>query len=182
MGDTTFSVLLNSTVAIETADSEIGFEGEVQAPTFERQVEKAPAALMPARSELYESAIGGQADITHKGYLQSGYAIEPGDRVVLTVCESALSEAAETGDTELAVDDASGFSSGGRVEIGDAELRETTVITDVGAVGISVNEALKYAHEAGETVWMVRWFEVLDVRSWPDLKHHIELGLKAVEM
>lgn len=177
MGDTTFSVLLNKTVAIETARSDVGFEGEVQSPSFERIVENAPANLMPARSRRYNDIPGGYPQISHMGYLESGYDIEPGDAIVWKMIATNLAEATEVGATELVLADMSGFEAGGTVEIGEGDQREDRTIVDVDGVSIELDKALEKAHETDETVVMVRRFEVVEVRAWPGLDHHVELGL-----
>jgi uncharacterized protein YqfB (UPF0267 family) len=113
------------------------------------------------------------------GYLEAGYDIQPGDAIVLKAAATALSDDIEAGMTEIPVVDASDFEAGEAVEIGDGEEREDATIVDVSAISVTVDEAVEVAHDEGETVTMVRRFEVVEVRSWPGLRHHVELMLKA---
>lgn len=180
MGDTTFSVLLNNTVAIEAGRSDVGFEGEVQSPSFERIVENAPANLMPARSRQYDDIPGGYPQITHMGYLEAGHDIEPGDAIVWKAVATSIAEAVEAGAEEIPLADTGGFEAGETVEIGEGDQREDRTTVAVDGVSVELDEALERSHEENETVTMVRRFEVVEVRTWPGLDHHIEVGLLAV--
>ena len=177
MGDTTFSTLLNKTVAIEKASSTVGFEGEVQSPSFERIFENAPASLMPVQSKRYDDIPGGYPQISHMAYLESGHDIEPGDAIVWKVTGSVLSEAVAAGATDIALGDTSGFEADRTIEIGSGDEREQAVVAEVGATSITVHEPLQKAHESGESAVVVERFEVVELRAWPGLDHHVEVGL-----
>jgi len=180
MQDTAFVSLLDKTAALDRCTTEVGFEKGVLAPEYARYTDDIVVSIMPAKASRYQSILGEQTDISHHGYLRSGYEIEIGDVLVWKVGGSTLAEDIEAGATQIPVDDVSQFAEGDVIEIGGGVKRECGTISDVTADSLILTEGLKNEHALSEPVVMVRRYEILHICSWPGLNHHTELALKEI--
>ncbi len=190
MQDPAFASLLDQSAALDRCIAEVGFEGGLAAPQYQRYVADLPARIMPARDRRYQSLLGEQTQVSHYGFVKpladdlgmeaEATQIEVGDLLVWKVSETYLTEAVEAGATEVPVSEATLFAAGGLVEIGSDTAREQATVAETSAEALMLAAELQHDHAEQEPAVSIRRFEVLYVRSWPGLDHHVELALNEI--
>ncbi len=108
--------------------------------------------------------------------------VATGDVLVWKRAICRLAQAAQAGAWQVLVSHPGPLSAGEPIEIGAAPQREQAIVAELWRDEVTLALGLARAHEAGEPVAAVRRFEVLAVRCWPGLAHHLELALAEVEM
>ncbi len=180
MQDTVFAGLLKQDAALDRCVTTVGFEGSVAAPSYERYASEVAARITPASDGRYRSVLGEQTQVSHQGYTGSEYDVEIGDLLVWRTAETNLSEEAEAGAAEIIVDAPTLFEAGQIIEVGDGATREQMLVVEASGETLTLAVDLEFDHDAGEEVVPVRRFEVLYVRRWPGLDHHVELALNEI--
>jgi hypothetical protein len=180
--DTVFAGLLEQAAALDRCVTNVGFEGGVAAPSYERYDGEVAARITPAGDARYRSILGEQTHVSHQGYLSSDHDVEVGDLLVWKIAETELSEAAAAGATAIIVASPTLFEAGQSIEVGTGTTREAALVAATSGENLTLAGDLVHAHDAGEKVVPVRQFEVLYVRRWPGVEHHLELALNEVEM
>ena len=71
---------------------------------------------------------------------------------VIVAAETTLAEDASAGDTEIIVEDATGFAEGDTIEIGTGDTKETNTISAIDDGTITLADPLEFDHAAGEAV------------------------------
>jgi len=186
--DTAFASLLEQQAALDRCIAQVGFEGGVAAPQYERYATEIAAKIMPARDSRYQSLLGEQAQVSHYGFLGvptpqssgSGCDIHVGDLLVWKVADTYLTEDVQAGATQVPIYDAALFEVGQLVEIGTDATREQATIAEVSGNTLILTAGLQHDHAEQEAVLLVRRFEILYVRSWPGIDHHLELALNEI--
>lgn len=199
MTDAAFAAMMIQQVALERPAVAVGFDSSLAAPAYCRYHDHLPARIMPARHSRLQNLLGEQSRMTHAAYLQAvpgpsgepvpcagdGSAAEPvavGDVLVWKIASCSLDAPAAAGAVTIIVSDPDGLSAGSLTEIGAVEMREQATVTALDGTEATLAGPLAHDHEAGAAVIAVRRFEVLAVRCWPGLAHHLELALAEVEM
>ena len=188
MQDTAFASLLQQNAALDRCIADIGFEGGVAAPQYERYAAEIAAKIMPARDSRYQSILGEQTQVSHYGFVGvptpagsgSDCDIQVGDLLVWKVSEAYLTEDVQAGATEVPISDAALFEAGQLVEIGAGATREQATVAEVSADALILTTELQHDHAEQEAAVLVRRFQVLYVRSWPGIDHHLELALNEI--
>jgi len=178
--DTAFASLLEQPAALDRCIAQVGFEGGVAAPQYDRYAADIAAKIMPARDSRYQSILGEQTQVSHSGFVQTGCDIQVGDLLVWKVSEAYLTEDVQAGATQVPVHDAALFEVGQLVEIGVGATREQATIAEVSEGALILAAELQHDHAEQEAAVLVRRFEILYVRSWPGIDHHLELALNEI--
>ena len=192
MHDTTFVSLLNSQAALDRCITGVGFEGGIAAPTYQRRFNDISVRIVPAAEGRYQSILGEQAQVSHVGFvlgdcgMSSAHPdevpVSAGDVLVWKVETTHLTADVEAGAAEVPVYDPTVFEAGWLVELGEGAVREQATVEETSGESIILAAALEGAHIKGEPAILVRRFEVLHVRFWPGLEHHLELALQEIEL
>ena len=195
MQDTAFASLLQQNAALDRCIADIGFEGGVAAPQYERYAAEIAAKIMPARDSRYQSILGEQTQVSHYGFVGvptpagsgSDCDIQVGDLLVWKVSEAYLTEDVQAGATEVPISDAALFEAGQLVEIGAGATSEQATVAEggyplqgSGCDALILTTELQHDHAEQEAAVLVRRFQVLYVRSWPGIDHHLELALNEI--
>jgi len=113
--------------------------------------------------------------------------IQVGDLLVWKVSEAYLTEDVQAGATEVPISDAALFEAGQLVEIGAGATREQATVAEggyplqgSGCDALILTTELQHDHAEQEAAVLVRRFQVLYVRSWPGIDHHLELALNEI--
>lgn len=192
MRDGAFKSLLTQDVALDRGVANVSSDGAVAAPKYERYVDETRARIMPLHESQYESVLGERGDLTHRAYLESIHDVQQGDLMVWKTAKTSIMEEAEAGASEILVTEPTALHVGQTVEIGHViegeehvEVSgeyETAIVAGVNVEIISLKKPLTEKHLELSPVTVVRRFEVVNVRRWPGMEHHIEAALKELRI
>ncbi len=179
MRDDVFRSMLVHEAQIGRARVELDIDGAPLTPVFDPVLSDLQCRVTPARQVSDDDLLGRSAEATHWLYCEP-VDLRVGDRVWLRPVQTLLTEAVEAGHAMLCVDDTSGLRVGGAVEVGSGGEAEERIVASVGVDLIVVTPAVSEEHEAGETVSVLRTYEVLTVDDEAGLGHHLKAAIREI--
>jgi len=177
MGDANFQGLLADEVLIRRPAVELDVEGAPQTPTYEQVADGVRARVMPGSAASEDDLLGRLDEATHVLYTQS-LDLRTNDRIVVRPVTTELTEDVETGETILPVASTVGMWDSAQVEIGSEADREVRTIIEVRVGELVIASGLDAAHEKGEPVSMVRYYDVLVIQNEAGAGHHLRAALR----
>lgn len=174
MGDGNLQLLMRQRAYRERPRVAVGSDLAVARAEYERG-EQVAICLQPRTVGAEGGGLGLYPEATHAVYLAApAERLEVGERLSVVVAQTALAEDCGPGDSEVLVQDGSGFVAGASVEIA-GESRRVSAVT--GAV-LSLTSGLTQAHDQGASVRMIRHYLVLGSEDEGGQGHHVRVAVR----
>lgn len=172
MGDAIFRELLTEVGKITRPRVELDMDGGPKTPVYDEVESEVAVRLQPADTASNDDLLGRDEDVTCVAYLEVT-DLRSSDRLVLREAETTLLAEAAVGVTELCVTSTKGFTDGAEIVVGSNGGSEEHVVVAVDGTMLTIAEGLKADHSAGETVSVIRRFEVVSVEDEAGAGHHL---------
>ena len=176
--DSTFRQLLRHEVTLQRPVSGTTAGGNVTGVTYEDVYADAqPARIVPVRTLLSGGILGAFPEATHVLYCEP-LDLKAGYRVERELAATALAQAAQAGDEEIAVADDTGLQQGHVIELSAGEVTEAAEVRGVGDDLLALAGPLAHGFSVGTPVRAALRYDVLGVEDEAGAGHHLRVVLR----